>query len=124
MDSPPLFGLKGGIDMTHGIKENITYGSALVMLVFGVVLTTAGFLTAPVGEIHDSVLYVLGQCLLFAGSIMGVGTYTAGKVREMRHDIDRRFRAYERGADDGKRPHNIEDNEEEPINEEDDESER
>lgn len=111
--------------MTHGIKENITYGSALVMLVFGVVLTTAGFLTAPVGEIHDSVLYVLGQCLLFAGSIMGVGTYTAGKVREMRHDIDRRFRAYERGAADGKRPHHSEDNEEEePLNEEDDESER
>lgn len=83
--------------MTHGIKENITYGSALFMLVFGVVLTTAGFVTAPVGEIHDSVLYVLGQCLIFSGSIMGVGAYTAGKVREMRHDIDRRFRAYERG---------------------------
>ena len=86
--------------MTHGIKENITYGSALFMLVFGVVLTTAGFVTAPVGEIHDSVLYVLGQCLIFSGSIMGVGAYTAGKVREMRHDIDRRFRAYERRATD------------------------
>lgn len=82
--------------MTPGVKENITYGSALLMLIFGVVLTTAGFLTAPVGEIHDSVLYVLGQCLLFAGSVMGVGAYTAGKVREMQHSIDRRFRAYER----------------------------
>lgn len=86
--------------MAPGIKENITYGSALFMLVFGVALTTAGFVTAPVGEIHDSVLYVLGQCLIFAGSIMGVGAYTAGKVREMRHDIDRRFRAYERGRHD------------------------
>lgn len=74
------------------------------MLVFGVALTTAGFVTAPVGEIHDSVLYVLGQCLLFAGSIMGVGAYTAGKVREMRHDIDRRFRAYERGRRDADAP--------------------
>lgn len=90
--------------MTHGIKENIAYGSALFMLIFGVVLTTAGFVTAPVGEIHDSVLYVLGQCLLFAGGIMGVGTYTAGKVREMRRDIDRRFRAYERGRHDAEEP--------------------
>lgn len=90
--------------MTHGIKENITYGSALFMLVFGVMLTTAGFLTAPVGEIHDSVLYVLGQCLLFAGSVMGVGAYTAGKVREMQHSIDRRFRAYERGRHDAEEP--------------------
>ena len=90
--------------MTHGIKENITYGSALLMLLFGVALTTAGFLTAPVGEIHDSVLYVLGQCLLFAGSIMGVGAYTAGKVREMQHSIDRRFRAYVRGRHDAEEP--------------------
>jgi len=90
--------------MTHGIKENITYGSALFMLIFGVVLTTAGFVTAPVGEIHDSVLYVLGQCLLFAGSVMGVGAYTAGKVREMQHSIDRRFRAYERGRHDAEEP--------------------
>ena len=90
--------------MAPGVKENITYGSALFMLIFGVMLTTAGFLTAPVGEIHDSVLYVLGQCLLFAGSIMGVGAYTAGKVREMRHDIDRRFRAYERGRHDADFP--------------------
>ena len=90
--------------MTHGIKENITYGSALLMLVFGVVLTTAGFVTAPVGEIHDSVLYVLGQCLIFAGSIMGVGAYATGKVMEMRHDIDSRFRAYERGRHDSDEP--------------------
>lgn len=83
--------------MTHGVKENITYGSALFMLVFGVVLTTAGFIMEPVGEIHDSVLYVLGQCLIFAGSVLGVGAYTTGKVREMRRDIDRRFNAYERG---------------------------
>ena len=82
--------------MTHGVKENITYGSALFMLVFGVVLTTAGFIMEPVGEIHDSVLYVLGQCLIFAGSVLGVGAYTTGKVREMRRDIDRRFNAYER----------------------------
>lgn len=102
--------------MTHGIKENITYGSALFMLVFGVALTTAGFVTAPVGEIHDSVLYVLGQCLIFAGSIMGVGAYTAGKVMEMRHDIDRRFRAYERGRHDAEEPaEDMQENAEEDV---------
>lgn len=88
--------------MTHGVKENITYGSALFMLFFGVVLTIAGFIIPPVGEIHDSVLYVLGQCLIFSGSVLGVGAYTTGKVREMRHDIDRRFRDYERAHEGGK----------------------
>jgi hypothetical protein len=85
--------------MTQGIKENIAYGSALFMLLFGVALTTAGFIIDPAGQVHDSVLYVLGQCLIFAGSVMGVSAYTAGKVRDIerrvRHDIDSRFRHYE-----------------------------
>lgn len=110
--------------MTQGIKENIIYGSAIGMLMFGVVLTTAGFIIDPAGQVHDSVLYVLGQCLLFAGSAMGISAYTTGKVREIRHEIDRRFRAYERGCEDGKRPHHSDNGEEdEPIIEEDDETE-
>ena len=82
--------------MTQGIKENIIFGSAIGMLMFGVVLTTAGFIIDPAGQVHDSVLYVLGQCLIFAGSAMGISAYTSGKVKEMRHDIERRFDHYER----------------------------
>ena len=82
--------------MTQGIKENIIYGSALFMLVFGVGLTIAGFIIPPAGQVHDSVLWVLGQCLIYAGSGMGISAYTSGKVREMRHEIDRRFDHYER----------------------------
>lgn len=108
--------------MTNGIKENLTYGSAIGMLMFGVILTTAGFIIDPQGQIHDSVLYVLGQCLLFAGSVMGVSAYTAGRMRHIEHDIDRRFRAYERGA--AERPRRSrEEGEEETITEEDDETE-
>lgn len=87
--------------MTREIKENITYGSAIGMLVFGATLTLVGFLLDPQGEIHDSVLYVLGQCLIFAGSVMGVGAYTSGRMRHIedsvKRDIDNRFRAYEHG---------------------------
>ena len=82
--------------MTQGIKENIIYGSALFMLVFGVGLTIAGFILPPAGQVHDSVLWVLGQCLIYAGSGMGISAYTSGKMREMQHDIDRRFDRYER----------------------------
>ena len=82
--------------MTQGIKENIIFGSAIGMLLFGVILTTAGFIIDPAGQVHDSVLYVLGQCLIFAGSAMGISAYTSGKVKEMRHDIERRFDHYER----------------------------
>lgn len=82
--------------MTQGIKENIIYGSALFMLVFGVGLTIAGFILPPAGQVHDSVLWVLGQCLIYAGSGMGISAYTSGKMREMQRGIDRRFDRYER----------------------------
>jgi len=87
--------------MTKERKETISFGAAIGMLMFGVILTTAGFLMPPPGEIHDSVLYVLGQCLLFAGGVMGVSAYTTGRMRHIedsvKRDIDNRFRAYERG---------------------------
>lgn len=85
--------------MTKELKEELTYGSAIAMLAFGVMLTTAGFIIDPQGEIHDSVLYVLGQCLIFSGSVMGVSAYATGKMRHIedsvKRDIDNRFRAYE-----------------------------
>ena len=38
------------------------------MLVMGVTLCFCAFWTAPVGEIHDSVLWYFAQCLIYAGS--------------------------------------------------------
>lgn len=73
--------------MTQAIKDNIIFGSALFMLFFGVALTTAGFVIDPAGQVHDSVLYVLGQCLIFAGSAMGVSAYTSGKFRDMLRNL-------------------------------------
>ena len=88
--------------MTQGVKDKIIFGSALFMLFFGVALTTAGFVIEPAGQVHDSVLYVLGQCLIFAGSAMGVSAYTSGKFRDMQRYLDHRLRAYERGREDDK----------------------
>lgn len=50
------------------------------MLSFGMVLTAIGFFIEPTGEIHDSVLWVLGQSLIYTGSIFGLATYTKGVV--------------------------------------------
>ena len=112
--------------MTQGIKENIIFGSAIGMLLFGVILTTAGFIIDPAGQVHDSVLYVLGQCLIFAGSAMGISAYTSGKVKEMRHDIERRFDHYERHhrRGDCTISSTYDEDEEEQQNEEDDETEQ
>ena len=42
------------------------------MLVSGVGLATAGFCVEPVGLISESVLWCLAQCLIYAGSAVGI----------------------------------------------------
>ena len=58
--------------MTKERKDNITVCSAVAMLIFGCVLTTIAFFLEPMGVIHDSVLWVLGQCFIYAGGALGI----------------------------------------------------
>lgn len=61
--------------------HHIQVYSAVGMLVFGCALTAAGFAAKPVGQVHDSVLWVLGQCLVYAGSILGGKLYIDGVIQ-------------------------------------------
>ena len=61
--------------MKKEVKETIQYGSAIAMLLLGGVLSVAGFITAPAGEIHESVLWLFAQCLIYAGSVFGISVY-------------------------------------------------
>ena len=79
--------------MTRERKENITVYSAVAMLVFGCVLTTIAFFIEPMGEIHDSVLWVLGQCFIYAGGALGIANYARGVAK---HEVDERLNDYER----------------------------
>jgi hypothetical protein len=46
--------------------------TALIVCVSGVGLLTAGFIVSPTGEIHSSVLVAFGECLTFAGALLGI----------------------------------------------------
>lgn len=72
--------------MKKDTKESIQIWSAIGMLISGVGLSIAGFMVAPMGQIHDSVLWFFAQCLIYAGSIFGIGIYVNGKFN---HLVDR-----------------------------------
>lgn len=80
-------------------KEKISYTAAIVSLFIGFGLTITAFIVEPMGEIHDSVLWTLGQLLTFAGGIFGVGVYTTGAVRGMKREINRFMREPHRQED-------------------------
>ena len=66
--------------MTKDTKDSIAVISACVMLVFGITLTAIGFALDPSGEVSDSVLWILGQSLIYAGGIFGVAAFTKNMV--------------------------------------------
>lgn len=70
---------------TEKVAHRWQIGSAIAMLAAGTLLSVAGFCVPPIGEISESVLWFFGQCLLYAGSILGVGAYVNCKLHEMQH---------------------------------------
>lgn len=78
--------------MTKETKDSIAVLSAVGMLCFGATLTAIGFALDPAGEIHDSVLWVLGQSLIYAGGIFGIAYYTKGQVAKQVGELEDRMR--------------------------------
>ena len=64
------------------VKEVTTIATAVWMLLFGCGLTIAAFCIEPIGEVSDSVLWILGQSLVYAGSALAIGTYAKQTVKE------------------------------------------
>ena len=70
-------------------KENIQIYSAVAMLAAGVALVVAGFIVPPTGEISESVLWFFAQCLIYAGSIFGIGLYVNTKIDVLKRQIQK-----------------------------------
>jgi len=80
------------------IKTKIAYISAIIAFCIGWLITIAGFIVPPLGAVADSVLWILGQALLYSSAVFGVALYTTNAVRNMRREVrdfmrdeDRRF---------------------------------
>ncbi len=58
--------------------------SALLMLASGIALSVAGFVSPPLGEISDSVLWYVAQALIYAGSVFGVTVYIDRRLKDVK----------------------------------------
>lgn len=71
------------------IKEKIQYMTAIGMLLSGVGMSVAGFFAPPMGEISDSVLNYLSQCLIWAGSIFSIKIYVSSQLEQVKKQLKR-----------------------------------
>ena len=67
----------------------VQYATAVGMLASGVALTVAGFMTPPVGEISDSVLWFAAQTMIYAGSVFGVSIYVNDRISGLKDRINK-----------------------------------
>lgn len=69
------------------IKEKLAIISAIVAFIIGWGLTIAGFIIEPTGEVADSVLWILGQALIYSASVFGVSAYFNSESVKLKKDI-------------------------------------
>lgn len=72
--------------MTPTTKDRVQYGTAVIMLLSGMVLTFLSFFRN--GDVVEGVLWYAGQTMVYAGSIFGITMYVRTKSGEIKNYID------------------------------------
>lgn len=70
--------------MQTNTKEWIQYGSAVTMILSGIVLAFLSFFLNNY-DIADGVLWYISQALIYAGGIFGVSIYFKTRLGEFEH---------------------------------------
>ena len=73
--------------MNKESRKDIQVFTAVAMLVAGVGLSIAGFVVPPTWEISDSVLMFTAQCLVYAGSALGINVYINSKFSDIKKQL-------------------------------------
>ena len=68
-------------------KDLLATWTAALAFIFGIALTTAGFIVEPLGQVHDSILWILGQTLLYCGAVVGISTHYSTELRHFKREI-------------------------------------
>ena len=62
------------------MKISVKEWTAILLLTAGVAMAFIALLLPPPGEIHDSVLYVFAQILIYSGTLFGLDSYFTKKI--------------------------------------------
>lgn len=89
------------MDKTANKDHKAAYVTAIIAFIVGWGLTIAGFIVEPRGEVHGSVLAVLGEAMVYAASVFGVALYFKNEMAKFRHDTRRYMEEQMTHDDDG-----------------------
>lgn len=68
-------------------KDKLSYILCIFSFIIGVLLTVAGFIVTPLGEVDASVLTSLGLFLSFSGSIIGITQHYSMELDKFKSSV-------------------------------------
>lgn len=69
------------------LRDQISYLMCILAFVFGMILSIAGLIIEPKGEIHPSVITTVGMFLAFTGSVLGIGLHYSMELDKFKSEI-------------------------------------
>ena len=78
--------------ITKQQKEVVSYVFAATSLIFGFGMCIASFIVPPLGIVHDSILWILGQCFVFAGGLMGLALSIDNVKKQVKNELLEEFK--------------------------------
>lgn len=71
------------ITFSEDLKEIIQYTICVVCILGAMIMSFLALYITPAGEIHNSVLWICGQVLVFVGSIFGINSLHKVNIKKI-----------------------------------------
>ena len=81
------------------VREKYAYGISATAFFLGWMLTIICFFVDPIGSVTDSVLWILGQVLLFTGSVIGISEHYSSQLKQLKDEIRNEIEHNEENSD-------------------------
>ena len=72
-------------------KEIAAHVCAGLLLLFGMIMVVCGFITPPSGEVHDSILWIFGQTLVFSGAVLGISLHVDNSIKSIEAKLEEKI---------------------------------
>ena len=73
-------------------KEIVAHIAAGLLLFFGMIMVVCGFITPPSGEVHDSILWIFGQTLVFSGAVLGISLHVDNSIKSIEANLEEKIK--------------------------------
>lgn len=68
-------------------KQTLASITCILSFLIGWSLTIAGFIVPPTGDVSDSVLWILGQALLYCGAVIGINEHYKTETNKFKQEV-------------------------------------